>query len=370
MSLVLEGEKAKSAVKTLKVSEGILVINIQGEITELNPTAEHVVGLNAEVLGKVVYDHLILFNTSGSQIPSEQHPAYVALRDSIVVEDTYIVHKQAVDPITVAIVATPVKQGDSIIAVVLVIKDITKEKETDRLKTEFISLASHQLRTPLSAIKWFTEMLTNGDAGALSTEQVDFVQNIYDSTERMIRIVNSLLNISRVESGQVVINPEPIDLGKLVQEILAQFKQQVEQQQVNLIVSIHQDLPPVNVDPKLVAKVYANLLSNAIKYTPKGGDIQVFISRKNDEIISQIADTGFGIPKQQHEKVFEKFFRGENTAKFETDGTGLSLYLTKAIVDFSGGRIWFESEEGKGTTFWFSLPVTGMTPKKGAVTLD
>ncbi|HZE87884.1 MAG TPA: ATP-binding protein [Methylomirabilota bacterium] len=367
----VEAERAKDEAILDSIGDGMIVTDEMGKIILMNIVAAQLVEVDPIVVkGKQIFEIFNLYDDRNNLIRLENRPMHVALQNGRKVTQSAAFFLKNGKKISLGLTAAPVMQQGEIIGAIETIRDITKEKEIDRMKTEFISLASHQLRTPLSAIKWFSEMLTSGDGGPLNQEQADFAKNIADSTERMIQLVNSLLNISRIESGRIIIAPQPTDLGQLVQGIIIDLKAKIEERQQAVLISFHEELPKINIDPRLIRQVYLNLLTNAIKYTPKGGEIHVFISRKNDEIISQVSDNGYGIPKHQQGKLFEKFFRGENIAKIETDGTGLGLYLTKIIIESSKGRIWFSSEEGKGTSFFFSMPTSGMEPKKGEVTLD
>lgn len=249
-------------------------------------------------------------------------------------------------------------------------RDVTKEKEVDRMKTDFISLASHQLKTPLSAIKWFLEMLIGGDFGQLTEKQNDAVKNINDSNERMIELVNSLLNISRIESGRIIVDPIPVNFGDLINKVVEELSKKVDLKKQKIITNIDSDIATISLDPKLIRQVVMNLLTNAMKYSPEGTNIHISVSKQNEFVCVKVEDHGYGIPHDEQSKIFERFYRATNVVKRETDGTGLGLYLVKSIVDSSGGKVWFESKEGVGTSFYFTLPLTGMKPKTGEVSLS
>jgi PAS domain S-box-containing protein len=267
-------------------------------------------------------------------------------------------------------VSPVLNEKNDVIFFVAIERDITKAKEVDKMKTEFISLASHQLRTPLSAMKWFLEMFQTGDLGLLTKEQVEAIDNLNKSNERMIALVNSLLNISRIESGRITIEPEMTDVNSLIKTIIGDFKNIFELKNQKLFVEYSDSLPKVSLDPKLTREVISNLLTNANKYTDIGGTVTISVEPIGQDIKLTVRDSGYGIPEAEKNKVFQRFYRATNIIKKVTDGTGLGLYLCKIIIDSSGGKIGFDSAENKGSTFWFTIPLTGVTPKEGVVSLS
>jgi PAS domain S-box-containing protein len=367
----VEKRKLQTLIETLPV--GVVLLNPNGETILANKEAVILGGGVNKNVTMSEYEKVVkILKENGSPLPVEEMPAAIALKTGKKVENAHIVlERKDGTRITIKAISVPVKDSNgNVTEVIVVFENVTREREVDRMKTEFISLASHQLRTPLSAMKWFLEMLLGGDAGDLNNDQKEMVKNIDESNERMIDLVNSLLNVSRIESGRIIVEPVPTDLKDLLTSIQKEIEVKLQEKKQQLIVSVHSDLPKINLDPKLIREVYLNLLTNAIKYTPEGGEISVFVSRKDNELLSQISDTGYGIPAKDKEKVFKKFYRGENIVKKVTDGNGIGLYLVKSIIESSQGKIWYESTEGKGTTFWFGLPMTGMVAKKGEVTLN
>jgi signal transduction histidine kinase len=250
---------------------------------------------------------------------------------------------------------------------VVVFRDVTREHEVERAKDEFISLASHQLKSPPTALSWNIELLLDGDAGPLTEGQREILQTMKTTTINMAQVINALLNVSRIELGTFIVNPKPVDFAVVAKEVVAELQKPIADKKLQLKQHYPDSLPTVPTDPGLAKVMIENLLSNAVKYTPEGGVITLGIDHHPDTqtLLIQVQDTGYGIPKAQQAKIFSKMFRADNIRE-KVDGTGFGLYLLKSIVEeVAKGKIWFESVEGQGTTFYVELPLSGMTAKEG-----
>jgi signal transduction histidine kinase len=243
-------------------------------------------------------------------------------------------------------------------------RDIAHVRQMDKAKTEFVSLASHQLRTPLTSVSWFTEMLLNKDVGNLNEKQKDYLSEIYIGNQRMIDLVDDILNTSRIDMGTLLVDSKIINLAEIAKSVLDELAPLLQDKQMEIRKDFEANLPKVKADPELIRIVLQNILSNSLKYTPVGGSISIGMKRHNSHILIIISDNGYGIPEKQKGRIFTKMFRADNIRSKETDGTGLGLYIVRAIVEQHGGRVWFESEENKGTTFYVSLPANLRVKKR------
>ena len=290
---------------------------------------------------------------------------WTLLKKGIVVKRTLINRRRDGTIYTAIATITPFVYKNKIIAFIATEEDITALREIDKTKTEFISIASHQLRTPLSALSWYAEMLINGDAGKLNTRQNSYLQEIYSSNRRMIELVEVLLNVSRIELGAFVVEPVSTDIVDLTQKEINEQKMDISKKKIDFSFYHEKDLPISQVDPKLLRIIIQNILSNSIKYTPDNGKVRIEVYKDKDNILFKFSDNGYGIPKTFQSKIFTRLFRADNVKLKSTEGNGLGLYIVKIIVDKSGGKIWFESEENKGTTFYVSIPIGSIIKKEG-----
>jgi signal transduction histidine kinase len=240
-----------------------------------------------------------------------------------------------------------------------IIHGVEQVARLNKLKNEFISVASHQLRTPLSAMKWETEILLSKLKKGLTERQIESVETIRVMSFRMTKLVNDLLDVARIEQGRMILRKEKVDFMKILKGVLRELDTLFKAKNIRVVFDKEKKIASFISDPERIKMILDNLIGNAIKYITYRGMIEIKLKQSKGFLICSIKDNGVGIPKEQQDQVFNKFFRSDNIVKYQTEGTGLGLYIVKNIVEQSGGKIWFESKEDIGTIFSFSLPMKG-----------
>jgi len=239
--------------------------------------------------------------------------------------------------------------------VVMVMRDITAQKEIDRIKSDFLSVVSHELRTPLHSIKGFVDIILMGKTGEINELQRDFLTTVKESTSNLQRLINDLLEFSRMEAGQIKLKPEMVSLYEAAQSVADQLAPLAQQGQLTLTNRIPADIVAVEADPMRIEQVITNLVSNAIKFTPVGGSVTISAEDQGEQVRVAVTDTGIGIAPEEQSKIFQRFYQVDGSATRSYRGTGLGLTICKFIVEYHHGRIWVESVVGQGSTFFFTL---------------
>jgi signal transduction histidine kinase len=229
--------------------------------------------------------------------------------------------------------------------------------EANRMKSEFISIVSHQLRSPLTNLKWTIDFLTSREIESTPEKKSEYYKILKENAERMGELIDNLLIVSRMEQGRMASKEEEIILEELVDDLISDFRPFLIASNIKVDFVAEPGLPKITADRYQVKLLVDNLLSNAIRYTKGGGKVSVRLFTKNKNLIFEIKDNGVGIPKEDQKYIFQKFFRAQNATRQQTQGSGLGLYIAKSVVENNKGKIYFKSDEGKGTTFWFSLPI-------------
>lgn len=238
-----------------------------------------------------------------------------------------------------------------------------KLHELDKAKDDFISMASHQLRTPLTTVKGYLSMVMEGDMGKVNKEQKRVLGLSYASAQNMVFLITDLLNVSRLNTGKFVIEPNEFDLVEAIQLIVDQLARNAEIKELDLSFKHSMKSLPVYLDEGKLRQVIMNFTDNAIYYTPVGGKIEVSLEKSGESIEFKVKDNGIGVPKAEQHKLFQKFYRAENAKQTRPDGTGLGIFMAKKVVAVQGGAIIFDSVEGKGSTFGFSFPLKAIESK-------
>ena len=250
-----------------------------------------------------------------------------------------------------------VSRGGKYLGCVTSLHDVTAEREIAVMKNEFVSMVSHELRTPLTSIKGYVDLIVDGEAGDINDVQLEFLQIVQENSDRLVALINDLLDISRIESGRVHLKIEPIEMDGIVEGVVETFRTVADQAGVDLSSHISRGLPRAKGDRDRIGQVLMNLVSNAIKYSPGGGSTRVEAKRRGDNILIEVADTGIGIDPSDQEHLFTKFFRVDSSLTREIGGTGLGLSICKSVVELLGGEIGVRSRPGQGSTFFFTLPI-------------
>ncbi len=232
-----------------------------------------------------------------------------------------------------------------------------KKNRNEYKLTEVVSIVSHQLKTPLSAIKGYLEVLLLGDLGKLNEGQKEYVGDVLENTNQMIELVKDILDVTKIEAGRMEFNPKPTNLTEVVEEVVKEFSFLAKAKNCKLSFELSDGLPLLNIDPIKVKEVVSNLIANAINYNKRKGKVKTSLFKKRKNVVFCCKDTGVGITEKEKDKIFTKFYRSEKVMSMVTSGSGLGLFISKAIIEKSGGKMWFKSKLGKGSTFCFSLPI-------------
>lgn len=356
--LTANEQRAEAEALFTSIGDGAISTDEFGRITRVNPAAQELLGYDEdELIGTWFPKKIVAVTFEDKPINLIDRPITKAfLTGKPVAEKTYYRKKNG-QKIALSVNASPILSNGKPLGAIEVFRDITFEQEVDRMKSEFISLASHQLRTPLSAIKTYTHMLFDGYMGELNSSQKKSLKTIISASNRMNELISTLLNITHIESGTIAVTPKLVQIDKIADEVTRELALMADGKSISLSASIKgQGSTAIKTDALIVKEIMTNLVSNAIKYTPDFGSVSMIIRPRQTSISVEVSDSGWGIPKYSQDQVFSKFFRAQNIVKRETTGTGLGLYLVKGLLEALGGQIRFVSEEEKGTSFFFSLP--------------
>jgi PAS domain S-box-containing protein len=358
--------KAKEEALLESIGDGMIATDKEGNLISMSHAAEKMLGCKKrQALGKKFYEVFGIKDEKGNIIPLEQRPISVTLATGKKISTSttttiYYEHKDG-GQFPVALTSTPVIFNSRVIGVIEIFRDVTKEKEVDKSKTEFASLVSHQLLTPFSTVNWYVELLLSGDVGKLQPKQKAYMKEVSRASRRMLDLINVLLSISRIEMGVSTADKEQVEVTELAKVIVKERLPEIRKRGLTIHKTYEKDIPGIHAEPKLLSLIFQNLLSNAVKYTPAGGKISLSIMRKKNDIHISVSDTGIGIPKKEQPRIFDRFYRATNAKMQEPDGNGLGLYILKTIIDKMDGKVWFKSQEGKGTTFYVTIPLK-LTP--------
>jgi PAS domain S-box-containing protein len=356
---IVETSRSNSILEA--IADGVLVTDNKGNITLFNHSAERMLFLDrVEVIDQSI-EHLSSSVGGAAGVWIETIKTWMQESESLTPMQTLSEQINLSTGDVLSVNLAPVMNQDEFLGTVSVFRDITHLIEVDRLKSEFVATVSHELRTPMTSIKGYVDILLMGAAGPLQEQQLHFLEVVQQNTERLTILVNDLLDLSRIEAGQVNLECESIDLHNVVLEVAKEIHRlsDSEDKAMQFEVDLPKDLPRVFGDPERIRQILINLLINAYNYTPIGGLVNLSVHVEGNQVQVDIQDTGVGIPPEEQDRIFERFYRGDNHLVYATAGTGLGLSIVQKLIHMHQGRIWVQSNgiPGEGSIFSFTLPI-------------
>ncbi len=371
--LIEDAERRQATLHSVMNSlvDGLILVNgpeklgRQGRITYLNPCAEVILDLPAYVLlGRTVEAmerEIVARVEQPEQMLTELEAAVAAVEDAPAVEISLLQPKAR----TLQARFFPIHDSESgYLGMGLLVRDITKEKELEEIKSQLLSTVSHELRTPLASIKGFATTLLRQDVVWDEESRREFLCIIDEESDRLSELIGNLLDMSRLEAGELPVEPEPTDLQPIIEETAAEFQRMTGRHHIQ--VDLPRDVPLVMADSRRARQVLRNLVENAVKYSPDGGEIVISAQAKQDDLQVCVSDTGIGIDAEQLDRIFDRFFQVDSASTRQVGGSGLGLSISKAIVEAHGGSIWVDSQPGAGSTFYFTLPLAPVRSAPGS----
>jgi PAS domain S-box-containing protein len=337
-------------------AEGVMILDSVGRVQVFNRALARMTGWEAkEALGRPAIEVLVLYDRQGSPQPLPESPP---LRTSAVETRRYVegeVVRRGGPPVTVGVTVTPLYDDEGYLArAILNVVDITRFRQAEELKSTFVSVVSHELKTPVALIKGYAETLRREDVEWDRDTMQESLAVIGEEADHLTHLIDSLLEASRIQAGGLKLEPTDVNLPRLAERVVDGFRTQTEIHTFEI--DFPPDFPRVWGDPERLREVLSNLVSNAVKYSPEGGTVWLGGRVDGTGVTIYVADQGIGIPAEEQGRIFDRFHRVDSGLRRSTEGTGLGLYLVKAIVEAHGGRVWVESAPGRGSIFMFTLP--------------
>ena len=350
--LTIERNKIEAIVTNLV--DGLVFLDKNKRVILMNPEAKSVLNLTElQFLGKTINEIVGVPNIVALYDVLDHKIEWSGKRYELMLQNP-------LKKIFQVFIAPVTARDKEIIGLTIILHDITREKEIETLKTEFVSMAAHQLRTPLTGTKWAFRTIMDNPSNKISNSDRDLLERGFQNNENMIELVNNLLNIARIEEGRFIYDMSEVYIDDMAQKQLDRLKTVIEKKNLKVTINKPRELPEIQADKEKINLVIQNLIENAIKYSPIGATITITVTSTEHDVKFAIQDTGFGVPENQRGEIFNKFVRGTNVLQMGIEGTGLGLFLARQIIEKHGGKLWLMDEIRQGSTFIFTLPRTSL----------